>query len=304
MALFSGLDTAFGTGRGQWIKRPPTKMDFLKHLEGDGPGIGIAPLRADNTVLFAAIDLDEPDFDAAFDMQQYIPGTSFVERSRSGNAHVWVFFADPCPAWLAMAILREACLAANKEHVEVFPKNYDFSRVKLGNYINLAYHGDERPILGGVLGQLTLQEFLDDAEQSKNDPEKWRRRADIMQIVPPSERESSAEFGEQERLHRCAEYIIANAEDNPILEGHRAAVYFSLAKCLTNWKGVDHDEAWEVLQSVNNLSPDRIDDRELLRILRNAEHGRYTSTGCDDPLVLPYADPECNIAHPELRSPA
>jgi hypothetical protein len=297
MALFSGLNTAYGTGRGQWIKRPPTKLDFLRHLEGDGPGIGIGPLRPDNTVLFAAIDLDEPDFEAAFEMQRYIPGHSFVERSRSGNAHVWVFFSEPCPAWLASAVLREAYLAAGKQHVEVFPKNHDFALVKLGNYINLPYHGRERPIVGRAL-EYTLLGFIAEAEETKNDPGSWQRRAQIMQLTPPSERVSNSEFGEQPYLHRCAEYIIAHAEDNPVTEGHRAAVFFTLAKCLSNWSGVDHDEALELMKTVNDASPDRIDGRELLRILRNAERGRFTSTGCDDPLVQPYADPKCPIAFP------
>jgi hypothetical protein len=122
-----------------------------------------------------------------------------------------------------------------------------------------------------------------------------------MQIVPPSERTDQAEFGTQPHLHSCARYIIDHAEENPVTEGHRSAVYFSLSKCLTNWQAIDHDEAWETLQYVNSVSPDRIDERELLRILRNAEQGRYTSTGCDDVLVVPYADPSCPIAFPESR---
>ena len=93
--LFDGLSTAFGTGKGEWVKRPPRPEDFVDHLNGHGPGIGIGPLRPDNTVKFAAIDLDEPDFEAARAMQQYIPGASWVERSRSGNAHIWVFFSEP-----------------------------------------------------------------------------------------------------------------------------------------------------------------------------------------------------------------
>jgi hypothetical protein len=79
-------------------------------------------------------------------MQEYIPGTSFIERSRSGNAHVWVFFSEPLEAWVAMGILKEATSGGGKQHVEVFPKNHDFAKVKLGNYINLPYHGSDRPI--------------------------------------------------------------------------------------------------------------------------------------------------------------
>jgi diadenosine tetraphosphate (Ap4A) HIT family hydrolase len=303
-SLFDGLDIAFGTGRGEWVKRPLTKEDWVKHLQGHGPGIGVAPLRKDNTVAFAAIDLDEPDFDAAREMQEYIPGTSWLERSRSGNAHVWVFFSDPCPAWLAMGVLKEATLAAGKDHVEVFPKNHDFARVRLGNYINLPYHGDCRPILfadEGTLCDMDVEDFLDAAEATKNDPKDWHKRAALMLIAPPNEREKKANFGEAKTLHICAEHLIQNMEDNPVLEGHRAVVYFNLAKALTNWTELDHDEALEIIREVNAASPDTIEDRELQRILGNAERGQFTSTGCDDPLFAPYAHPDCPIAHPRSR---
>ena len=302
-ALFSGLEEAFGTGRGSWVKRAPLPGDFMQHLQGRSVGIGIAPLRPDNTVMFAAIDLDEPDFQAAREMQTYIPGTSFVERSRSGNAHCWVFFKSPCPAWLAMGILREATLAAGKDHVEVFPKNHDFSRVKFGNYINLPYHGTSRPILHSDAGDppMMLHEFVSAAEDTLNDPADWEKRAAWMMLAPPDQREQTSTFGEQRNLHVCAEHIISG-EAGPITEGHRSVVYFSLAKMLTNWEQCDHDEAAEILRSVNEDSyPDNIPDDELMRILGNAERGRFTSTGCDDPLFAPFAHPDCPIANPRRR---
>lgn len=306
-ALFDGLKEAHGTGQGRWVKRPLTANDWVRHLQGEGPGIGVAPLRPDNTVKFAAIDLDEPDFTAAAEMQDYIPGTSYIERSRSGNAHVWVFFSEPCPAWVAMGILREATLAAGKNHVEVFPKNHDFSKVKLGNYINLPYHGDQRPILapdgrGGFVPR-TRHEFLTLAADysGRNDPKDWERRAALMQIAPPSSREPNAEFGSQKNLHICAENVIEHADSNPVLEGHRAIVYFNLAKALTNWEQVNHDEALDLMRTVNDCSPDKVPDSELRRILENAERGRFTSTGCDDPLFAPYAHPDCPIANPRRQ---
>ena len=89
MRLFKGRADAFGTGKGQWIKNPPTPETYLKHLEGRGHGLGIAPLLDDGTVWFAAIDLDEPNFEAAKEMQEFLGfATTWIERSRSGNAHV------------------------------------------------------------------------------------------------------------------------------------------------------------------------------------------------------------------------
>lgn len=312
-ALFDGLDSAFGTGRGQWVKRPPRPDDWIQHLQGIGPGIGIAPLRPDNTVRFAAIDLDEPDFDAAREMQKFIPGDSFIERSRSGNAHVWVFFSAAIEAWVPMGILKEVTLSAGKKHVEVFPKNHDFNRVRLGNYINLPYHGDQRWVLKhdaepveqhwhpdrqeAALREATmfeLEEFLDAAEAGRNDPAEWIKRADWLLLTAPTERTQSAEFGTQTNLHICADALISG-DTPPPAPGHRSNVFFMLAKCLTNWSVVDHDEALDLMRGVNERSDTPIPDSEIRRILGNAERGRYTSTGCDDPVVTPYTHPDCPI---------
>jgi hypothetical protein len=296
MRLFRGLDIAFGTGRGEWVKRPPTKQDYLKHLLGEGPGLGIAPLMKDNRVWFASIDLDEPDFELAQQMQRFIPGASWVERSRSGNAHVHVFFAEPIEAWVAMGILSYATHGVNRPDVEVFPKNHDFAKVKFGNYINLPYHGSDRPVFDLACTQLlTLPDFIDVAESGRIEPRKWRQRCSLLQIEEPQERERRE--GKSAELHMCATWIIGRAisGEAPITEGHRSAVYFSLAKQLRNTEGYDDDTAWDLLKEANGASPEPMDGRELRRVFNNA--GGFTSTGCDDPLVIPFTHPECPIAH-------
>ena len=81
-------------------------------------------------------------------MQGYIPGTTWLERSRSGNAHIWVFFSEPMRGMGGDGAPEGGARSPPaRKHVEVFPKNHDFERVKFGNYINLPYHGDERPIM-------------------------------------------------------------------------------------------------------------------------------------------------------------
>lgn len=294
MALYDGFKGAFGTGEGRWVKRAPTKMDFVEHLQGQGPGIGIGPLRPDNTVMFAAIDLDEPDFEAARLMQTFLPGASWLEKSRSGNAHVLCFFKAPIEAWIPMGILKEATIAAGKKHVEVFPKNHDFSAVKFGNYINCGLHGKSRPFLDGDR-EVPLSEFVLAANETRNDPDAWRRRAQWLQMEPP-ERKVSEYEGQRPDVHMCAEYIIGRAlsGEQPITEGHRAAVYFSVAKQLRNSALFDDAEALELLREANAASPDRLSDRELRRIFNNAAN--FRSTGCDEPLVAPFTHPDCPIA--------
>lgn len=306
--LFTGLETAYGTGTGGWVREPVKLKHYAMHLRGQGPGLGIAPLMENGTVRFAAIDLDEPDFEAAEQLGEFLPGTTFIERSRSGNAHIYAFFSEPIEAWVPRGIMREATAALGKPHVEVFPKQDRLRIGMVGNYINLPYYGDKRPIIDRPKGHaqwsvIPLEVFLDSAEEALNDPEDWRKRARWLGVPSPKEREESghAEFGSQAFLHKCAEHVIANREETPITEGHRAVVYFALSKQLANCNQFSTDESLAILGLVNDASPDPIPEAELKRIYFNAERGRFTSTGCDDPLFLPYAHPDCHIAHPEKK---
>lgn len=307
--LFSGLDTAHGIGAGGWVREAPTLQHYQDHLEGRGSGLGIGPLRTDGTVTFAAIDLDEPDFETAETLASLLPGTSFIERSRSGNAHIWTHFSGPVDAWIPQGIMREACAAVNKRQIEVFPKQYRLREDMLGNYINLPYHGNDRPVLNLPVpieeqgkspeSVLTLERFLDRAANSLNDPKAWEKRAVWLGIPTPKEREASgfSEFGTQKYLHQCAEHVLANREDNPVVEGHRAVVYFALCKQFANCSQYSRDESLALLGLINEASPDPIHESEMAKMYDNAVRGRFTSTSCDDPLFQPYADPNCPIAH-------
>lgn len=308
-SLFQGKTNAYGTGAGRWVKEPVTLDLYHQHLVGNGVGLGIAPLRDDGTVSFAAIDLDEPNFELAREMQKLLPGTTWIERSRSGNAHVWSLFSEPIEGWVPRGIMREALAALGRPNVEVFPKQNKLLPGMYGSYINLPWHGASRPIQMqnaenegdwySLEDPCELGDFLRDALAALNDPEEWRKRARWLGVPSPEEREATdhREFGTQPFLHRCAEYVILHREDNPVVEGHRAVVYFALAKMLSNCSMFEHDECLAMLALVNDASPDPISAAELDRILFNAERGQFTSTSCDDPLFLPYADPECKLAH-------
>lgn len=301
MDLFQGLDRAYGTGAGRWVKEAPKRKDFSLHLAGHGDGLGIAPLRDDGTVVFCAVDLDEPDFEAARDIASLLPGDQVIDKSRSGNAHIVSYFSAPVDGWVARGIMQKALLAGGKKNIEIFPKQDKLtSRHVFGNYLNLPYFGKTRPALfdGDPNKPMTLREFVETAEASKIDPEKWERRASTLGVAHPDKRPQSSEFGTQKNLHCCAEYVLEHRLDNPILEGSRAVVYFALCKQFANCENYDENEALMLLNLINDASPDPIPSGELEHMYSNAVRGRYTSTGCDDPLFHQYADPKCPIANP------
>lgn len=301
-SLFQGFDGAYGTGEGRWVKEQPRRRHFAEHLAGQGPGLGIAPLREDGTLLFAAIDLDSPDFEMAQMMRDLLPGPAWIERSRSGNAHIWVFFAEPIEAWVVRGILRKATAACGDPRIEVFPKQDKLRAGMYGNYINLPYFGNTRPILSnpGLVSELPLEHFCGAALRSLNDPDVWRKRARRLGINPPEQRDGDHEFGTQPYLHICAEHIIENREENPVRVGHRAVVYFNLACQLANCAAYDDDEVLALLKLVADAGdPPEGGDAELAQILRNVKRGEYTRTGCDDPLFAPWSHPDCPIANPK-----
>lgn len=301
--LFAGRTDAFGTGRGEVIKRPLTTQDYANHLDGFGPGLGVFPLRDDDTVRFGAIDLDEPDFEMARAMARLIPGTTFIERSRSGNAHVWVFFQDDAPAWVVKGILRKATMAVDMPHVEVFPKQERIRPpAKYGNYINLPYHGEQRVVFDAAADNqpYTPGGFIADAMHARQDPVGWIERAKYLGLRAPEERvDDGTPFGQSPVLHECALYIIEHREDNPIQVGHRNVVLFNLSVQLLNYRDMTDREAWELLNLVNDAAVEPVPEVDLQDIFDRA-HGGYRRTGCDDPLMEPYVHPNCPIKNGRL----
>jgi hypothetical protein len=302
--LFSGRTDAYGTGEGRVIKTGLTRDQYERHLYGWGPGLGVFPLRDDGTVSFGAIDLDRPDFDLAAQMRRLIPGASYIERSRSGNAHVWVFFDRPAPAWVVRGVLRTITQAVGEPTVEVFPKQDRIrGHARYGNYINLPYHGDQRPILanGDRWTDLKLGEFL--SHVSKIDPQSWIERARYLGVEDPEERDrrigEGTPFGEQATLHECAMHIVEHRHDNPVREGGRAVVLHNLSRMLLNYRDMTDEEAWDLVSLVNDAAEPPLDEAELRRNFENARG--YTSTGCDMEQMADYISPTCPIAHPELR---
>lgn len=295
-ALFDGRKDAVGLSIGGVERRELTDKDYAKHLAGES-AIGVFPMRDDNTVMFAAIDLDEPNFDLARDIQSLIPFHTFVERSRSGNAHIWLFFTEPCPAWAIRAELKAVLESVGRPEVEVFPKQDQLKTGMIGNYINLPWFGEERPFISLISDEVyTRSQWLDMANISRIEPSRVVRRAEARGAVAPEFRPDPSEFGTREQLHMCAEHIYVNRFDNPVTAGSRNVVMFNLSRQLLNWKDLNAEEAWEIVCEVNAAAQPPLPVSELRRQFESARNGGYTSTGCDDPLMAGYVHPDCPIA--------
>lgn len=308
--LFDGRRDIFGVGKGT-VERSGTgtfseeRWDalFEAHLRGDqNADLGIYLVRDDNTVTYALVDIDEPDFNLAKEVAETMPtDAAWVERSRSGNFHVFTFFDEPLEAYYARAVLRGVIIACGRPDLELFPKQDGLREGMVGNYASIPWHGEQRPIVWGTsseeseAGNITRESFLFEADAFRTPAEQWRRRGRALGGKPRSETRSG-EFGERNSLHVCANYIFEHRHDNPLEEGHRATVLFNLAKMYANCKHYNQQEAEQFVEAVNQAGTNPIPTREVKRFVNNAYEGGFTSTGCDDPLMRPYVSPDCKIA--------
>ncbi len=123
-----------------------TEAHYQDHLEGK-IGLGIVPIRADNTCSFSVIDIDvyykEHLHVLSFIKKTNLPLIPF--RSKSGGLHLYVFWEKPIKAKDAveiMSTIRRTMLLDKK--TEIFPKQTFIKSDSAGNWINLPYYHAEQ----------------------------------------------------------------------------------------------------------------------------------------------------------------
>lgn len=156
-ALFEGSDLAYGStevtgkvnasgkreARCVVIRKPPGTIQWDAHLMG-AVGLGIFPIRSDNSVRFGAIDVDiYQGLDLAkmnTRIQEHkIP--MILCRSKSGGPHLFMFFKEPVPAKIVVEKLDAIAGFMGFGKSEIFPKQTTISGNDVGNFINMPYYG-------------------------------------------------------------------------------------------------------------------------------------------------------------------
>ena len=180
--IFSGLNIAYGRfipedknaagklqGKNQIIREPnglPKKL-WEDHLNGV-TSLGIIPINENNQCRWGCIDIDKYN---GFDhlelikkiREQGLPLVVF--RSKSGGAHVFMFFTVPVKASLVQSRLKEFASFLGCAGSEIFPKQVKLllDKGQTGNYLNLPYfegNRSERHALDDEGNPCTLDQFL------------------------------------------------------------------------------------------------------------------------------------------------
>ena len=187
--VFAGLDSVYGTykiektndknkkvGKAVVVRQPPTDEIWKKHLEGVEPGLGIIPIRADNSCTWGAIDVDQYplDYQKLIDRIKNLELPLIVCRSKSGGAHAYCFVKTPVPAIEMQKYLTACAGLLGEAGREIFPKQAEIlvERGDCGNFLNLPYHGGEKTLRYAFkddASSASLEEFFEMYDQTVQD---------------------------------------------------------------------------------------------------------------------------------------
>lgn len=150
-----------------------------RHLAGKEPGIGIVPIREDNTCVFGAIDIDiYPTTHQSIVAKLQRNQLPFIVcRTKSGGAHLYIFTTEPIAAATMRSKLSEVASFLGYGDCEIFPKQTQVlaDQGDVGQWINMPYFGGIRGMRYAVDiegNAMSPEEFLAAAEEAAVEP-RW-----------------------------------------------------------------------------------------------------------------------------------
>ena len=185
-SIFEALDVAYGQhqpngsradgkqqGKSYIVRQEVTDELWQKHLAGEGPSLGIIPIRADNTTKWGCIDIDSYPLDhtSLFKKIRRLKLPLVYCKSKSGGAHLFLFLKKTIASKLVRNKLIEISALIGHSASEIFPKQSSISLEKgdLGNFLNLPYYNSNKSVryaLRENATSATLEEFFDIYEKN------------------------------------------------------------------------------------------------------------------------------------------
>lgn len=283
MSLFNGLHRAYGEyklpnkkfdngekhkGRAQTVKATVTPEVWESHLNGK-MGIGVIPIRDDNTCFFAAIDIDSyKDFDILA-LEEQVRKHEFpvaVCQSKSGGAHVYMFAAEAVPAAKIRSKIKEIAKVLGHPSAEIFPKQDKMlTKDDIGNWINMPYFNAKDTTRFCILDgdKLNLEEFLRYAEDIRLTYE------DLISFEITE--------GEFQDAPPCLEILTSQGFPKGSMNNalFNMGVYARLA----------HPDEWQIkVLEYNDRFMGPGDKREVQQIIKSLDKKKYTYRCTDMPI--------------------
>jgi hypothetical protein len=217
--LFQGYEKAYGTyeikrvkengkneGRANTISAPITQNEWDAHIAGTGPGVGIIPLKADDTVSWGVIDIDVNTINHT-ELEKQCRAMEMplvICRSKSGGAHCFVFLKEPAAASIVVSALSSFAASLGYGGAEIFPKQTTrYNESDIGNWLNMPYYNADRTSRFCYHNgqELELQEFCDFAESM------MVTEADLADVKPKSAKGEDLNSGMFEEGPPCLQLL-------------------------------------------------------------------------------------------------
>ncbi len=292
-SLFRGRTDSHGAVE-LCVYEPVTLGHYGKHLRGE-TNLGVYFVLDDSTCHFAAVDLDEHDFNKAKAIRDELIKNeipAYIAASKSKGFHIYCFAAERFKAVEIRRVL-QAVLSKLNIKVEVFPKQ-DYHQADdpdgkkhPGSYINLPSFGYTRHFLSGDVKEVPLETAL---ERIKRVPQRVIDRA--LQALPresPREEPAPARGTKTKGKLPCFEKMMAGV---PV--GCRDEVAFRLAVHLSR-QGMPPQLAEAVLLKWDiKYNQPAIGEPIIRQKIKQAYTKKY-GLGCLNDLIQPFCDRDCPV---------
>ncbi len=134
-------------------------------MEGEGPSLGIIPIRADNTTKWGCLDIDTYPLDHRSLITRIRKlGLPLVYcKSKSGGAHLFLFMKNPIASKLVRTKLIDMAASLGQSDSEVFPKQSGIQPEKgdLGNFLNLTYFHSDKSVRYAIKDNVTAATIVE-----------------------------------------------------------------------------------------------------------------------------------------------
>ena len=280
--IFEGLTIAYGQyqkgdvaangnkqkGKAFIVRKNVSDDLWEKHLQGEGPALGIIPITEDNTCRWGCIDIDEYNFDHS-KLVQSIRTFNFpliVCRSKSGGAHVFLFTKENIPASLMQSKLKQMSKVLGYEGSEIFPKQIEIlvERGDTGNFLNLPYHNQMKGLRYAINDNgsgCTLEEFYklyDVYSCSKEEVEKIKIKEKKIEEAFPNgppclNKLASTGFGEGSRNNALFNIAVYYKQANP--DTWEDEIVKANIKYMT--PALSNSEVQQLIKSINRKGYDK-----------------------------------------------
>ena len=285
--IFSGLTIAYGQyqpgdrgengskqkGKAFIVRKPVTDKLWKKHLEGQGPALGIIPITENNDCRWGCIDIDEYNFDHTSLVKNIrnLKLPLIVCRSKSGGAHVFLFTRENISATLMQNTLKKFAVVLGYEGSEIFPKQTEIlvERGDTGNFLNLPYHNEMKGLRYAINDNgagCTLEEFYqlyDVYSRTKEEVEKIKTEEKKIEEAFP---------GGPPCLNKLASIGFGEGSRNNAL--FNVAVYYKQA----------HPDTWEdeiVKANIKFMEPP-LSNNEVQQLIKSVNRKGYDKYRCKD----------------------